>query len=43
MGPTPGLETPITPDKPDLLDGGDVAEDAPLLGDMDGGFDAGDG
>jgi hypothetical protein len=26
MGPTPGVETPVTPDGPDVLDGCDVLE-----------------
>jgi hypothetical protein len=26
MGPTPGVETPITPVEPDVLDGGDGVE-----------------
>jgi hypothetical protein len=27
MGPTPGVETPPTPDGPDVLDGGGGVED----------------
>ena len=26
MGPTPGVETPLTPDEPDVLDAGDLVE-----------------
>jgi hypothetical protein len=32
MGPTPGVDTPLTPDGPDVLDGGEVVEGVGVVG-----------